>query len=95
MFTSSFFSTKFYTYAADLVSIMVAVNSFLRIFVYFFCNPQFRFQLLDYFVMCGQRMRHCVFGLEPEKKKSVESIESDALDAANASNSKSADTCYL
>lgn len=28
---------------------MVAINSFLRIFIYFFCNPQFRFQVVTLF----------------------------------------------
>uniref|UniRef100_A0A914P2Y7 Uncharacterized protein n=1 Tax=Panagrolaimus davidi TaxID=227884 RepID=A0A914P2Y7_9BILA len=28
---------------------MVAINSFLRIFIYFFCNPQFRFQIITNF----------------------------------------------
>ncbi|KAE9552114.1 hypothetical protein FO519_004694 [Halicephalobus sp. NKZ332] len=46
MFNEDGSSTKFYTYTADLISIMVAINSFLRIFIYFFCNPQFRFQVV-------------------------------------------------
>uniref|UniRef100_A0A158Q7I5 G_PROTEIN_RECEP_F1_2 domain-containing protein n=1 Tax=Elaeophora elaphi TaxID=1147741 RepID=A0A158Q7I5_9BILA len=35
-------STKFYTIAADLVSILVVLNSLLRMIVYLICNPQFR-----------------------------------------------------
>ncbi|VDN87645.1 unnamed protein product [Brugia pahangi] len=36
------FSTKFYTMAADLVSILVVLNSLLRMTVHMICNPQFR-----------------------------------------------------
>uniref|UniRef100_A0AAF5PUK2 G_PROTEIN_RECEP_F1_2 domain-containing protein n=1 Tax=Wuchereria bancrofti TaxID=6293 RepID=A0AAF5PUK2_WUCBA len=41
-------STKFYTMAADLVSILVVLNSLLRMTVHMICNPQFRerFKLL-------------------------------------------------
>jgi hypothetical protein len=39
-------STAFYTITADLVSILVALNSMLRIFVYALCNPQFRVLLI-------------------------------------------------
>ncbi|KAL3984962.1 7 transmembrane receptor (rhodopsin family) protein [Acanthocheilonema viteae] len=41
-------STKFYTIAADLVSILVVLNSLLRMIVHMICNPQFRkrFKLL-------------------------------------------------
>ncbi|KAK0412413.1 hypothetical protein QR680_006196 [Steinernema hermaphroditum] len=35
-------STLFYTITADLVSIMVVVNSMLRIFIYVICSSQFR-----------------------------------------------------
>uniref|UniRef100_A0A8R1IIE9 G_PROTEIN_RECEP_F1_2 domain-containing protein n=1 Tax=Caenorhabditis japonica TaxID=281687 RepID=A0A8R1IIE9_CAEJA len=40
-------STKFYTLASDVVSILVAVNSLLRIFVYLLCSPNFRKQLIN------------------------------------------------
>ncbi|EFO17589.1 hypothetical protein LOAG_10909 [Loa loa] len=41
-------STKFYTIAADLVSILVVLNSLLRMIIHMTCNPQFRerFKLL-------------------------------------------------
>ncbi len=35
------FSTRFYTLATDAVSILVAVNSLLRIFVYMLCSPRY------------------------------------------------------
>ncbi|VDN88101.1 unnamed protein product [Brugia pahangi] len=40
--SKSNFSTKFYTMAADLVSILVVLNSLLRMTVHMICNPQFR-----------------------------------------------------
>ncbi|CAI4226895.1 unnamed protein product [Auanema sp. JU1783] len=42
-------STTFYTLASDAVSILVAVNSLLRLFVYLLCSPTFRTQLLQEF----------------------------------------------
>uniref|UniRef100_A0A915AQU8 G-protein coupled receptors family 1 profile domain-containing protein n=2 Tax=Parascaris univalens TaxID=6257 RepID=A0A915AQU8_PARUN len=39
-------STQFYTITADLISILVALNSLLRLVVYFLCNPQFRIRLI-------------------------------------------------
>ncbi|CAJ0591536.1 unnamed protein product [Cylicocyclus nassatus] len=44
-------STTFYTLASDVVSILVAVNSLLRLFVYMVCSPNFRDQLRDEFPM--------------------------------------------
>lgn len=44
-----FFSTKFYTITADLISILVALNSLLRLVVYFLCNPRFREQFMQLF----------------------------------------------
>uniref|UniRef100_A0A0M3IXG5 G_PROTEIN_RECEP_F1_2 domain-containing protein n=1 Tax=Ascaris lumbricoides TaxID=6252 RepID=A0A0M3IXG5_ASCLU len=38
--------TQFYTITADLISILVALNSLLRLVVYFLCNPQFRIRLI-------------------------------------------------
>ncbi|VDL87277.1 unnamed protein product [Nippostrongylus brasiliensis] len=42
-------STRFYTLASDAVSILVAVNSLLRLFVYLLCSPSLREQLLTEF----------------------------------------------
>ncbi|ETN82059.1 hypothetical protein NECAME_17805 [Necator americanus] len=44
-----FFSTRFYTLASDAVSILVAVNSLLRLFVYMICSPNLREQLFNEF----------------------------------------------
>ncbi|VDO86547.1 unnamed protein product [Heligmosomoides polygyrus] len=38
-------STRFYTLASDVVSILVAVNSLLRLFVYMLCSPSLRYAL--------------------------------------------------
>ncbi|CAB3398968.1 unnamed protein product [Caenorhabditis bovis] len=42
-------STRFYTLSSDVISILVAVNSLLRIFVYMLCSPSFREQLFKEF----------------------------------------------
>ncbi|PIO72423.1 hypothetical protein TELCIR_05652 [Teladorsagia circumcincta] len=42
-------STRFYTLASDVVSILVAVNSLLRLPVYMLCSPNLREQLLKEF----------------------------------------------
>ncbi|KAK6754445.1 hypothetical protein RB195_013445 [Necator americanus] len=42
-------STRFYTLASDAVSILVAVNSLLRLFVYMICSPNLREQLFNEF----------------------------------------------
>ncbi|KHJ87962.1 hypothetical protein OESDEN_12250, partial [Oesophagostomum dentatum] len=42
-------STRFYTLASDFVSILVAVNSLLRLFVYMFSSPSFRYAILQKF----------------------------------------------
>ncbi|KAK6040187.1 hypothetical protein COOONC_22307 [Cooperia oncophora] len=44
-------STRFYTLATDVVSILVAVNSLLRLPVYMLCSPNLREQLLKEFPM--------------------------------------------
>nr|CDJ92470.1 Protein F32D8.10 [Haemonchus contortus] len=44
-------STRFYTLASDVVSILVAVNSLLRLPVYMLCSPNLREQLLKEFPM--------------------------------------------
>ncbi|CAI5453067.1 unnamed protein product [Caenorhabditis angaria] len=46
LYTEDGSSTVFYTLATDTVSILVAVNSLLRIFVYMLCSPNFRTELL-------------------------------------------------
>ncbi|RCN36339.1 7 transmembrane receptor [Ancylostoma caninum] len=42
-------STRFYTLASDCISILVAVNSLLRLFVYMLCSPSLREQLASEF----------------------------------------------
>ncbi|KJH43936.1 7 transmembrane receptor [Dictyocaulus viviparus] len=44
-------STRFYTLATDVVSILVAVNSLLRLFVYMLCSPTLREDLFKEFPM--------------------------------------------
>ncbi|KHN81165.1 Rhodopsin, GQ-coupled [Toxocara canis] len=43
-------STQFYTITADLISILVALNSLLRLVIYLLCNPQFRLRLTRKFL---------------------------------------------
>ncbi|TKR89809.1 hypothetical protein L596_013853 [Steinernema carpocapsae] len=53
-------STQFYTIAADLVSIMVVVNSVTRIFIYVICSSNFReevFTLIS--TICARLRRVC------------------------------------
>ncbi|KAJ1356911.1 hypothetical protein KIN20_014880 [Parelaphostrongylus tenuis] len=52
-------STRFYTLASDAVSILVAVNSLLRLFVYMLCSPRLREELFNEFPMlrCCQRQK--------------------------------------
>ncbi|VDN54611.1 unnamed protein product [Dracunculus medinensis] len=45
--------TKFYTISADLISILVTLNSLLRLVVYFLCNPQIRQEMLQ--VLCNYK----------------------------------------
>uniref|UniRef100_A0A914Z7J5 Uncharacterized protein n=1 Tax=Panagrolaimus superbus TaxID=310955 RepID=A0A914Z7J5_9BILA len=39
---------------------MVAINSFLRIFIYFFCNPQFRYQIITNFRLLFNKTKSVV-----------------------------------
>ncbi|VDK28095.1 unnamed protein product [Gongylonema pulchrum] len=50
LYNSDGSSTKFYTITADLISILVALNSLLRLVVYFMCNPQFRKRFMQLFL---------------------------------------------
>uniref|UniRef100_A0A914E329 G-protein coupled receptors family 1 profile domain-containing protein n=1 Tax=Acrobeloides nanus TaxID=290746 RepID=A0A914E329_9BILA len=94
MFNEDGSSTKFYTYTADIISIMVAVNSLSRIFVYFFGNPQFRSQLIGVARTTFSRIRDCItinhFSKKLDECKPVHSFE-----AEKSSSSKTDDTCYL
>ncbi|EPB79255.1 hypothetical protein ANCCEY_01678 [Ancylostoma ceylanicum] len=46
-------TTRFYTLASDFISILVAVNSLLRLFVYMLCSPSLREQLVSEFPIFG------------------------------------------
>ncbi|EGT41244.1 hypothetical protein CAEBREN_30648 [Caenorhabditis brenneri] len=66
-------STKFYTLASDAVSILVAVNSLLRIFVYLLCSPNFRKQLVKEYpclkcIACGADSDEKAKKIKEEKK---------------------------
>ncbi|EFO95090.1 hypothetical protein GCK72_020404 [Caenorhabditis remanei] len=66
-------STKFYTLASDTVSILVAVNSLLRIFVYLLCSPNFRKQLVKEYpclkcIACGADSDEKTKKIKEEKK---------------------------
>ncbi|CAD6186543.1 unnamed protein product [Caenorhabditis auriculariae] len=69
LFTEEGSSTRFYTLATDAVSILVAVNSLLRIFVYMLCSPNFRKQLQEEYPCLKALACHC------EKAKSIEKEE--------------------
>ncbi|VDM99084.1 unnamed protein product [Thelazia callipaeda] len=43
-------STKFYTITADLISILVVLNSLLRLIVYIVCDPQLRQRFINLFI---------------------------------------------
>uniref|UniRef100_A0A1I7UWH1 G_PROTEIN_RECEP_F1_2 domain-containing protein n=1 Tax=Caenorhabditis tropicalis TaxID=1561998 RepID=A0A1I7UWH1_9PELO len=66
-------STKFYTLSSDAVSILVAVNSLLRIFVYMLCSPNFRKQLVKEYpclrcIACGADSDEKAKKIKEEKK---------------------------
>ncbi|KAI1722056.1 7 transmembrane receptor (rhodopsin family) domain-containing protein [Ditylenchus destructor] len=107
MFNEDGSSTKFYTYTADLISITVTVNSFARVFVYFFCNPQFRFQLLNvasqWWKCCNSSItvlngwNHClrILGRDKENAKRQSLQATSVLNLANNTISSSKSTLYV
>uniref|UniRef100_A0A7E4VR17 G_PROTEIN_RECEP_F1_2 domain-containing protein n=1 Tax=Panagrellus redivivus TaxID=6233 RepID=A0A7E4VR17_PANRE len=87
MFNEDGSSTQFYTYTADLVSILAVINCFLRIFIYFFCNPQFRAQTLNNFSKLCTQMRKflnckqaCTIETSIEKKSSDNLVSAGSRD---------------
>ncbi len=53
LFNDSGASTQFYTVSSDIISLLFMFNSFLRMVIYFLCNPEIRKELRTFYT-CWQ-----------------------------------------